>query len=221
MKTDSAIVTIDDKDAIDQLVSNLRRSPFRDQQQLDLLDEILQNVDVITSKDVPNDVIRISSTFRVLDMQTGRRVRYTLVFPEDADISEGRISILAPLGTAVLGHRRGDTLEAKVPGGTKRLKIEHVLHKDSTHIYGTESKTMDGAALRMDIYRPGHRWSVSAGATRHPISDDRSDHTFQGVCLGPSSRRTGTGALFESCGALCRGFREGPTMDEADNGDKE
>ena len=126
MKTDSAVLTIDDMDRIAQLVRNLKSSSFRDQQQLDLLEEVLQNADAMASEHVPIDVIGIDSRFRALDLDSRTRVQYTLVFPENADISEGKISILTPVGTAVLGHREGDVLESKAPGGTKRLKIEYV-----------------------------------------------------------------------------------------------
>ena len=121
-------------DRLTQLIRALRNPQFRDQQQLDLLDEVLQNASVIASEHVPIDVIRMNSRFRVLDLDNGRRARYTLVFPENADISNGRLSILAPLGAAVLGRRREEVVEAKVPGGTRRLKIEYAL-------YGQTSRT--------------------------------------------------------------------------------
>jgi regulator of nucleoside diphosphate kinase len=120
---------MDDMDRLTQLISALRNPQFRDQQQLDLLDEVLQNASVIASEHVPIDVIRMNSRFRVLDLDNGRRARYTLVFPENADISNGRLSILAPLGAAVLGRRQEEVVEAKVPGGTRRLKIEYALYR--------------------------------------------------------------------------------------------
>ena len=51
---------------------------------------------------------------------------YTLVFPQDADIGEGRIPVLAPLGTAMLGLWFGDEIEWLVPGGARRIKVEDV-----------------------------------------------------------------------------------------------
>lgn len=132
MRNDCATITNEDVDRLAQLVRTLRHSPFKDQQQLELLDEILENADAMASEHVPIDVIRMNSRFRVLDLDSGRRVQYTLVFPENADISKGRISILAPVGTALLGRRRGDVVEAKVPGGSRRLKIEHVSHRPAS-----------------------------------------------------------------------------------------
>lgn len=129
MTNDRTLVTKEDMDRLAHLVRTLRHSPFRDQQQLELLDQVLESANALASEHVPINMIRMNSRFRVLDLDSGRSVRYTLVYPENADISKGRISILAPVGTALLGRRRGDVVEAKVPGGSRRLKIEHVLHR--------------------------------------------------------------------------------------------
>jgi regulator of nucleoside diphosphate kinase len=52
-----------------------------------------------------------------------------VVFPSEADSEQGKISILAPVGTALLGYRVGDTVEWKLPGGLRRLKIERILYQ--------------------------------------------------------------------------------------------
>ena len=52
-----------------------------------------------------------------------------LVFPSDADIDEGRLSVLAPLGTALLGARVGDLVEVNAPAGVRRIKVEKVLYQ--------------------------------------------------------------------------------------------
>jgi regulator of nucleoside diphosphate kinase len=67
------------------------------------------------------------SMVRVVDLDTGARKVYTLVFPAEADIEKNRISVLAPIGTALIGYRAGDRVEWRTPGGTKRLQIEKVL----------------------------------------------------------------------------------------------
>jgi regulator of nucleoside diphosphate kinase len=52
---------------------------------------------------------------------------YTVVFPSEADLAARRISVLAPVGTALIGYRAGDVIEWATPGGTRRLQIEAVL----------------------------------------------------------------------------------------------
>lgn len=140
MKTAATIIGMDDMDRLTQLIRALRNPQFRDQQQLDLLDEVLQNASVIASEHVPIHVIRMNSRFRVLDLDNGRRTRYTLVFPENADISDGRLSILSPLGASVLGRRREEVVEARVPGGTRRLKIEYALYRPTSRTRSIRSR---------------------------------------------------------------------------------
>jgi regulator of nucleoside diphosphate kinase len=62
----------------------------------------------------------------VTDLDSGREHEYTIVFPRDADLSAGRISVLAPIGTALLGYAEGDEIEWNVPGGVRRLRIDSV-----------------------------------------------------------------------------------------------
>ena len=58
-----------------------------------------------------------------LDLETGERMEFTLVFPADANVNDGKISVLAPLGTAMLGYRVGDEFVWHVPHGLRRLKV--------------------------------------------------------------------------------------------------
>jgi len=69
----------------------------------------------------------MNSEVAVRDMDSNEEMTFAVVFPSDADVNRQRISILAPMGTAVLGYRVGDTIEWKVPGRRRRLKIERVL----------------------------------------------------------------------------------------------
>ena len=125
----SIIVADADMDRLSRLVRALKHSLFRDQQQLELLDQTLESAEVRFSARVPRDIIRMNSRVRVFDFDTRQKEIYTLVFPEDANFSRGMISVLAPLGIALLGRKRGDVIEARVPGGTRRLRVERVLHR--------------------------------------------------------------------------------------------
>jgi regulator of nucleoside diphosphate kinase len=65
----------------------------------------------------------MNSRGELLDLDTGERMEFTLVFPSEANIDEGKISVLAPLGTAMLGYRVGDKFDWTVPYGLRRLKM--------------------------------------------------------------------------------------------------
>ena len=96
---------------------------------LEELDEELDRAEIVKPEEIPTDVITMNSTFRLNNLDTGEEVIYTLVFPAKADSTNGKISILAPVGTAVLGYRAGDTVEWKVPAGLKRLRVEEIVYQ--------------------------------------------------------------------------------------------
>ena len=96
---------------------------------LDRLEEELDRAEVVQQKDIPADVITMRSTVRLKDLDTGEEMTYRLVFPTEANYEEGKISILAPVGTAMLGYSHGDVIEWQVPSGVRRLSIEEVLYQ--------------------------------------------------------------------------------------------
>lgn len=103
-----------------------RAAAARDQGHLDELAAELERALVLEADDVPRRVVTMYSRVNVLDLSSGTRHEWTLVFPMEADIGAQRISVLAPLGTALLGYGEGDEVEWEVPGGLRRLRIESV-----------------------------------------------------------------------------------------------
>jgi len=89
-----------------------------DRPYLDRLADELDRAVVVRPEDVPPDVVTMNSRVRLRDGV--RTWIMTLVFPDRADAEDGRISVLAPLGAAVLGTRVGDRVEFRVPGGGQR-----------------------------------------------------------------------------------------------------
>lgn len=75
---------------------------------------------------LPPNVVGLESTVTVLDLDTDEVDHYTVTLPEKADPARGRLSILAPLGTALLGYAEGAEIAWEMPGGTRRLRITRV-----------------------------------------------------------------------------------------------
>jgi regulator of nucleoside diphosphate kinase len=94
----------------------------------DLEDE-LDRARIVESKDIPGDVITMNSKVRLRDLEAGDETVLFLVFPADANIDEGKISILAPVGTGMIGYKVGDVLEWKVPMGMRKLEILEILYQ--------------------------------------------------------------------------------------------
>jgi regulator of nucleoside diphosphate kinase len=90
----------------------------------------LDRARVVPPEDVPDDVVTMNSTVELRDLDTDQVETYTLVYPDFADIANNRLSILAPIGTAILGYRVGDRIRWRVPAGWRGLQIESV-HRGS------------------------------------------------------------------------------------------
>jgi regulator of nucleoside diphosphate kinase len=84
---------------------------------------------LVDSRDVPPNVVTMNSKIKLRDLVSNKLMTYTLVFPTDANIDEGKISVLSPVGMAILGYSVGDTIEWKVPKGTRQLYIEEIVYQ--------------------------------------------------------------------------------------------
>jgi regulator of nucleoside diphosphate kinase len=96
---------------------------------LSRLEEELERAETVAPEKVPADVITVRSTVRLRDLNTGEGMVYTLVFPSEANFDEGKISVPAPVRTAMLGYRVGGHIEWEVPAGRRRLKVEELLYQ--------------------------------------------------------------------------------------------
>jgi regulator of nucleoside diphosphate kinase len=89
----------------------------------------LQNAQILKPSELPPDVISMNSKARLRDLGSGEEMTFTLVFPGNASVAHDRISVAAPIGTAMLGQRVGDEFEWQVPAGSVRLRVEEVLYQ--------------------------------------------------------------------------------------------
>ena len=98
-----------------------------EQQHLELkiskLESTLSRAKIIEAKDLPNDKIYILSRVKLKDLKTNENFEYLLVSPEESDFEEGKISVTSPIGKALLGKVKGESVEIKVPAGILRYKI--------------------------------------------------------------------------------------------------
>lgn len=78
---------------------------------------------------VPATVVTMNSQVELSDLETRERRYVTLVFPSMAGIDDGRVSVLAPLGTALLGSREGKVIEWTTPRAVRRLKVERIVYQ--------------------------------------------------------------------------------------------
>ncbi|MEJ8755611.1 nucleoside diphosphate kinase regulator [Pontibacter sp. H259] len=89
----------------------------------------LKRAKVVTSEEVPTDVVTMNSFVRLKDLKSGGVMEITIVYPKDADLSNRKISVLAPVATAILGCKVDDEIEWPAPQGMLKYKIEEILYQ--------------------------------------------------------------------------------------------
>ncbi|HLW56557.1 MAG TPA: nucleoside diphosphate kinase regulator [Bacteriovoracaceae bacterium] len=90
----------------------------------------LDRAGVLSDEEVPKDLITMNSQVRYLNVQDNKESVVTLVYPKDANSSEGKISILAPLGSALIGLKVGQEINWMFPDGkTRTLRILEVVYQ--------------------------------------------------------------------------------------------
>lgn len=89
----------------------------------------LEDAEIVAPEEIPADVVTMRSKVKLNDLDTGEEMVYSIVFPAEADSNEGKISILAPLATALLGYRCGDKVEFQAPSRLRKLRIEEILYQ--------------------------------------------------------------------------------------------
>jgi regulator of nucleoside diphosphate kinase len=118
-------ITQADMRRLQSLIESMKTS----REDLQTLRAELDQAHVVAPTDIPKDVVTMNSTARVRDLESDELMTYTLVFPVQANIDDGKISVLAPIGTAMLGHRAGEDFEWNVPAGPVRLRVEELLYQ--------------------------------------------------------------------------------------------
>ena len=127
MKRAKVFITESDFSRLSSLLESAKKFLRRDREHLSALEQELNRAEVVASPDFPADIVTMNSCVRVTDLDIGTQSLYTLSFPRDADIAYGRVSVLAPIGTFLLGCRSGAVIEVQVPRGKKRLRVEEVM----------------------------------------------------------------------------------------------
>ncbi|MEP7110793.1 MAG: GreA/GreB family elongation factor [Ferruginibacter sp.] len=120
------------KDDYNLLVSYLKggqNKSMYDRQNAEELQTELKKAKLVEEADFPPDVVRLNSKVKI--RAEGKRdiLKLMLVMPSKADIKQGKISIMAPIGTALLGFRQGQVVNWQVPSGKKKFTIIEVANQ--------------------------------------------------------------------------------------------
>ena len=120
------------KDDYDILVSYVHKGNFInafDKYNAEQLQTELKKAELVSIENFPADVVRLNSKIKILDEKQDKIMEVMLVIPEMADIKERKISVMAPVGTALIGFRQGQKVAWKVPSGEKTFTIVEVINE--------------------------------------------------------------------------------------------
>ncbi len=123
MKRKNIVITEADYLQLQSLIERCTYPQGRDAEHLNALREELDRATIVRSGEVGGNVVTMNSRVRVRDLNNGREVTYQIVFPGNADVAKNRISVLAPIGTGLLGYSAGTTVEWRAPSGIRRMRI--------------------------------------------------------------------------------------------------
>lgn len=129
MKQPAIQVTDVDVRRLGSLVEGSRSTDHRDAGYAERLERHLEDAEVVPANLVGRDVVTMNSRVEVADLETDETVTFTLVFPRNANAAEARVSVLAPLGMAVLGRRPGHEFTWPFPAAERRLSVRRVLYQ--------------------------------------------------------------------------------------------
>lgn len=120
----SLLITQRDYEKLSSLLSGIRSNST------ELLEEELNRAQIISANDIPKDVVTMNSKVSFMDLDSEKEWTVSLVYPHAANVEEDRISILAPVGVALIGLKVGQEINWPLPNGrAKRLKVISVLYQ--------------------------------------------------------------------------------------------
>ena len=119
----------------DLIITNIDRDrllPVLDQhdsEAAESLDAEIHRAVIVEQRAIPADVVTMNTEVVYEDAATGARRTVRVVYPKDADATAGRVSVLAPIGTALLGLRAGQAIAWQTPGGMREIRIVEVRYQ--------------------------------------------------------------------------------------------
>lgn len=121
-------ITANDLQRLRKFLDDMR-SCAREEEFLESLFDAIDGAVIVPSEQLSRQVVTLNSQVRVKDLDSGEETSIQLVFPGDEDFEHGKISVLSPVGAALIGCSAGDTAKWKIPTGIRRLGIEEITYQ--------------------------------------------------------------------------------------------
>jgi regulator of nucleoside diphosphate kinase len=93
-----------------------------------LLNE-LHSALIVHPPEIPEDVVTMNSIVRIRFLNSDKSIQFRIVYPDQSNIKENKISIFSPVATALIGYRVSDEIEWIVPSGLTRIRIDEIVYQ--------------------------------------------------------------------------------------------
>ncbi|MBW8332777.1 MAG: nucleoside diphosphate kinase regulator [Prolixibacteraceae bacterium] len=89
----------------------------------------LNSATILDPDKIPGDVVTMNSVVKITFVDAGKQQEFKIVYPNEANLKEKRVSIFSPVATALIGFRVGDLIEWMVPGGLTKIRIDEIIYQ--------------------------------------------------------------------------------------------
>ncbi|MBL7696951.1 MAG: GreA/GreB family elongation factor [Chitinophagaceae bacterium] len=124
------VLRTDDYKLLVSYLNGTNSKAMFDQRNADALHSELKKAKLVDKNDFPADTVRINSTVWVKSKEKDEVMQFMLVTPDKANVKEGKISVMAPIGTALIGFKKGQQVKWRVPAGERTFTILEVINGD-------------------------------------------------------------------------------------------
>lgn len=114
---------------IQKQINEARQKKTIDAVEAEKLMSELNSATVLNPHEIPGDVVTMNSVVKITFVDSGKQVEFKIVYPEDANFKDKKVSIFSPIATALIGFRVGDLIEWMVPGGLTKIRIDEIIYQ--------------------------------------------------------------------------------------------
>ena len=126
-------ITENDFNKLNELLNDALIEGVQGDASFQVLESELKHANIVDGKMLPSNVVTMNS--KILIDLNGYDEEVSLVYPNNADLIENKISVLSPIGTAILGYSEGDTINCDVPSGAMNIKIKNILYQPEAEYF--------------------------------------------------------------------------------------
>ena len=122
-------LTKNDYTRIYKAITDAKNSKTINSNEAEKLLSELSKAEIVTSEKIDKDVVTMNSEVKLFFENTQKEQSFKIVYPQDSNLKENKISIFSPIATALIGYKIGDEIEWIVPGGMTKIKIVDLIYQ--------------------------------------------------------------------------------------------